>query len=535
MKCQSDSQRTFASFSFGRDQWRCRSPRTIFSPFKDDLVEPILRRHTQPLRSQHAHCTMVATTVIGLHNAGNNCWLNALFQCLAHHSTYRIWIKHYLQGHKDLHVWCAAFDQYDREASEIRAQLQAHTDATQQQAQSVYMMGDSSGADTSAPPPLALSTLDTQLLREALSHSSYVPKIGRSVISSSSHRQEDSSEALLQLFRHISTEQFFDWYHVKRLEPTGTLYPDADPRNYSKLEDSKHCIERTHEWQISLDIPSVPPLAANDGSVAPPPLSFSSLLQTLWQYEPNQGQMEEAKYVLEIQEMITEGPQRGTPRRRQEVRGYRCIREEHYLGAHPDSVTFHLKRFVTHPLTGEGSKIHHPIYVPLTLNLPARVSGGAHQIYRLISCIRHIGTLAGGHYVAYVLHNETWWCCNDSKVTPVTMDEMTEVLQHGYIYFYQRKHLVHQNQVRSAQAVNNTARSSEFATRRDVQPAQLPLISQQTVVHEKLTHRDEYELLCNTNGYMRGYFTDTFWNTMFSRAAEHQDSVCNCWDQNSRM
>jgi ubiquitin C-terminal hydrolase len=59
--------------------------------------------------------------------------------------------------------------------------------------------------------------------------------------------------------------------------------------------------------------------------------------------------------------------------------------------------------------------------------------------YKLTAVIEHrgniiSGTASSGHYIAYILVNDEWYCCDDSKVT--VCPSITPLIKNGYLYFY---------------------------------------------------------------------------------------------------
>ena len=54
--------------------------------------------------------------------------------------------------------------------------------------------------------------------------------------------------------------------------------------------------------------------------------------------------------------------------------------------------------------------------------------------YRLQAVVSHLGTMEGGHYVAYVRHVGCWFHCDDSRV--VAVDEATVRNCQAYLLFY---------------------------------------------------------------------------------------------------
>jgi ubiquitin C-terminal hydrolase len=59
--------------------------------------------------------------------------------------------------------------------------------------------------------------------------------------------------------------------------------------------------------------------------------------------------------------------------------------------------------------------------------------------YRLIATLVHLGTIYGGHYIAYVRNElNNWYYCSDSYIKQASVDDVLENSKHGYIYIYQR-------------------------------------------------------------------------------------------------
>ena len=468
------------------------------------------------------------TIILGIENISNNCWCISIFQCLRIHPGYRPWLDHYLKGKGDLDAWCLGFANYDKEAENIG------------------ITGTVS------------SSLNIQLLREKLSSSSYVPKIGKAIISANPNVQEDASEALFQLFRHVSPDQFFDWYHVKHLEPTGDVYPSLDPKRFSSLDSHNQFILSRRDWQVSIDIPSPDDNNNNNNNnntnnesksqkeETQLALPLSILLQKLWDFHPPTDNMEAAKYLND----------------KGQICGYRCTRERHFLIKHPDYITLHLKRFTQDPFNGNPFKNNRPISMPLTLHLPV-VGQSALQGYSLISFIRHHGSLNSGHYVAYVslvnnLQERIWHLCSDSCITVVNESDVIEASSLSYIYFYEKIPSIkecNQRRIRLATAASiattittkpkQVSSSSSFSSSsNEIQLVAPPLslinFSSPLYAGNQLEENSSKKPVAITNQKLinlsydihelkRHYFSNTYWNTVFKRAAYHQPGKCNCW------
>jgi ubiquitin C-terminal hydrolase len=84
----------------------------------------------------------------------------------------------------------------------------------------------------------------------------------------------------------------------------------------------------------------------------------------------------------------------------------------------PQVLVIHLKRFRS--LAQGVFKCHTQVDFETTLKVHGHLSGmsGAQSVlYQLTAMVCHQGQWAhSGHYVAYVLREGKWYCCNDKKV-----------------------------------------------------------------------------------------------------------------------
>lgn len=125
-------------------------------------------------------------------------------------------------------------------------------------------------------------------------------------------------------------------------------------------------------------------------------------------------------------------------------------RKEELLMAAPDVVAIHVLRYTHRRVGSVPKKIRGDFVTPLTISVPVRRTdepGSAVQTvhYNLRAVVEHIGHGADkGHYVAYVLHSETWHKIDDMTVEPVpTRDAETgHHLFHDrdvHLAFYERR------------------------------------------------------------------------------------------------
>lgn len=109
----------------------------------------------------------------------------------------------------------------------------------------------------------------------------------------------------------------------------------------------------------------------------------------------------------------------------------------------PRILNLHLKRFA-HTLTGLR-KISLYVKFPALLDLQGfcdrlpngTVASGQSTLYRLVGTVQHMGSMGGGHYVAYAeTRTDQWAYFSDSAVRPVSIDEVLK--SEAYILFYEQ-------------------------------------------------------------------------------------------------
>jgi ubiquitin C-terminal hydrolase len=71
-----------------------------------------------------------------------------------------------------------------------------------------------------------------------------------------------------------------------------------------------------------------------------------------------------------------------------------------------------------------------------TLKMEYMLGGKKDISCDLVGFIVHLGSYGGGHYIAYVKKEGTWYCANDNSVTKVTMQDVEKAARDGYLYFY---------------------------------------------------------------------------------------------------
>ena len=97
----------------------------------------------------------------------------------------------------------------------------------------------------------------------------------------------------------------------------------------------------------------------------------------------------------------------------------------------PKNLIISLNRF-----NNIGRKLNHIVHCPETLNLNEFCSGYNKTacLYELYGTCNHEGNSMGGHYFAYVKHNDKWYNYNDSSVTEIDIDSL--ITNSAYCLFY---------------------------------------------------------------------------------------------------
>ncbi|XP_031404764.1 ubiquitin carboxyl-terminal hydrolase 2-like isoform X2 [Punica granatum] len=105
----------------------------------------------------------------------------------------------------------------------------------------------------------------------------------------------------------------------------------------------------------------------------------------------------------------------------------------------PPILTVHLKRF-SQDARGRFSKLSgHVIFremIDLRPYIDSRGKGEQKCVYRLVGVVEHLGTMRGGHYVAYIRGSgSVWYHASDALVREVTLEEVLRC--DAYILFYE--------------------------------------------------------------------------------------------------
>jgi len=113
----------------------------------------------------------------------------------------------------------------------------------------------------------------------------------------------------------------------------------------------------------------------------------------------------------------------------------------------PEILVLHIKRFNYHASFWGGSKNSTLVDFPAELNMQSYLhkdfvdhEQNINSDYELYGLVRHMGSLSGGHYIAYCRRPddpESWFCFDDSSVTSAPLQKVLQ--KEAYLLFYCRK------------------------------------------------------------------------------------------------
>ena len=314
-------------------------------------------------------------TPVGLRNASNNCWLNSIMQFLMNQPNF---FKHLIMKLPEDHAI-------------RRFAMQYHRDR---------VLSRSTGE-------IVCSSANSQSIRQLLS------RLSHEQISPDARRSEDAPEGLMILAGQLEPENIEDnplfskmrttrVYDTTRITATLHGTPPAD----RELTLDGRSMRTTPE--ISFQLPM--PFARS--------IQHEQILQSAWRVPGSMG--ENGRYhgvelpLREVRVDLEEAP-------------------EHFTCAY--------QRF---KFTEQGRRIKNDsvIDIPFSYVLdPQFIIGddAPYTLYMLQSFVVHSGGVNGGHYVSYTRKNDgTWWQENDSRVTPVSLEQAKNASKHAYLASFQK-------------------------------------------------------------------------------------------------
>ena len=109
-------------------------------------------------------------------------------------------------------------------------------------------------------------------------------------------------------------------------------------------------------------------------------------------------------------------------------------KQTHIITKFPKYLIFQIKRYSFG--NGKGEKLNADVIVRETWKcdlFPDNI------YYELKGFIFQSGSLNGGHYVSYVKIKGTWYCCNDSNISIITVEFAIKLASQAYLLFYESK------------------------------------------------------------------------------------------------
>lgn len=90
------------------------------------------------------------------------------------------------------------------------------------------------------------------------------------------------------------------------------------------------------------------------------------------------------------------------------------------------------------PSTTYSVKLNTLVAVPQRFTLSGNyVLTGQEGQYECDAFVEHRGlNMGSGHYVSYIKKDNRWWCCNDTRVTPVSLRTVDRAMRRAYFYHF---------------------------------------------------------------------------------------------------
>lgn len=173
----------------------------------------------------------------------------------------------------------------------------------------------------------------------------------------------------------------------------------------------------------------------------------------------------------------------------------------------PDILLIHLKRFESQ--RSFSDKIDDVVYFPIEgLDMDDYVveSGPDGSMYDLIAVDNHYGGIGGGHYTAYVKHDDKWFYFDDSRVTET--DPQRSVAGSAYLLFYIRRTERGKLGGEKLQTVLNESRKEHDNKIQQIQEQQTLLYATNKTDEEDLTEDETDDEKSVSDGSKDNAFTD---------------------------
>jgi len=145
------------------------------------------------------------------------------------------------------------------------------------------------------------------------------------------------------------------------------------------------------------------------------------------------------------------------------------VEQKYVLLRLPECLAIVLKRYTYKANYQTIEKNNAPIIVPEVIDMKEHVfqtgSSLESTVYTLMGQVVHLGSSPrSGHYVAHVRHEGKWWRISDGKVALRTAEDETEALSNAYILFYRRNRLDNVMPARQQQPLSTLSHARKSQT-----------------------------------------------------------------------
>ncbi|KAJ4841754.1 hypothetical protein Tsubulata_003044 [Turnera subulata] len=189
--------------------------------------------------------------------------------------------------------------------------------------------------------------------------------------------------------------------------------------------------------------------SCSEGSLSGPAVdSFSGEESTSTDYVTAKGQLMDSQLTRNSESVVKQEDDKNIKK----LNVKRDATKRVFIDKAPPVLTIHLKRF-TQDARGRLSKLNGHVNFSEVLDLRScmdpRCENREDHIYRLLGVVEHLGTMRGGHYVAYVrgggrskgkgekgCESSVWYHASDAYVRQVSFEEVLR--SEAYILFYER-------------------------------------------------------------------------------------------------
>ena len=354
-------------------------PSTLTPNTSSNKIFPVGNSITTPSPTSLSKEKNPITGVIGIHNQGNTCFMNAAFQLIMNDS---VLLNALVETYTEL------------SKNDTNPAYQAFLTAV-----TAYQNGQINDVDLN---PLRALNLDKKARQ--------------------SGKEGDIYEFILALLAPVQSKSHPNLFFNIKQEKTYKLSTIQDP-NVDVQYKNRDAKERS-EW-----IETYRTTLPSDGVLTKTTTSPNFIIDLNTEEQDGQKLLDKT-----FQKTINKEDDVGAAiyMNDGEYKNFYAESEHLILETAPQQFMVSLKRFGSNN-TGEAFKIEKPIHMPEQITLP--LANGSTQTYKLKSIAVH----TGAHYYALIKRpNQEWQMANDSSITKASKEELDRALSLGYVYSYEK-------------------------------------------------------------------------------------------------